>query len=78
MFWRRRMWDRVGASFDANLQFAMDWDLIFRFLDAGAVFHYVPELFGVFSAHGNQKSQASFRSWRKGWLVCVRVTVVRT
>ena len=60
MFWRRRIWDRVGASFDANLQFAMDWDLILRFLDAGAVFHHVPELFGVFRAHGNQKSQANF------------------
>lgn len=60
MFWRRRIWERVGSRFDAHLQFAMDWDLILRFLDAGAVFHHVPELFGVFRAHGGQKSQANF------------------
>lgn len=60
MFWRRRIWERIGAKFDASLQFAMDWDLILRFLDAGAVFHHVPELFGVFRAHGGQKSQANF------------------
>lgn len=60
MFWRRRVWERVGAKFDENLQFAMDWELILRFLDAGAVFHHVPELFGIFRAHGAQKSQANF------------------
>ena len=60
MFWRRRIWERVGSKFDASLQFAMDWDLILRFLDAGAVFHHVPELFGVFRAHGGQKSQVDF------------------
>ncbi|WP_158904625.1 glycosyltransferase family 2 protein [Burkholderia sp. L27(2015)] len=60
MFWRRSIWDDVGARFDANLQFAMDWDLILRFIDIGAVFHHLPELFGVFRAHGSQKSQANF------------------
>jgi len=60
MFWRRCIWERIGAKFDASLQFAMDWDLILRFLDAGAVFHHVPELFGVFRAHGGQKSQVDF------------------
>lgn len=60
MFWRRRVWTRVGEKFDASLQFAMDWDLLLRFLDAGASFHHVPELFGIFRVHGRQKSQASF------------------
>lgn len=60
MFWRRRIWERVGSKFDASLQFAMDWDLLLRFLDAGAVFHHVPELFGLFRVHGSQKSQADF------------------
>lgn len=60
MFWRRRIWERVGAKFDASLQFAMDWDLILRLLDSGAVFHHVPELFGVFRVHDSQKSQANF------------------
>lgn len=60
MFWRRRVWERVGAHFDASLQFAMDWHLILRFLEASAVFHHIPDLFGVFRAHDTQKSQANF------------------
>ncbi|MGI6656838.1 MAG: glycosyltransferase family 2 protein [Desulfobulbus sp.] len=60
MFWRRRIWDRIGGCFDARLHFAMDWDLIVRFLDAGAVFRHLPELFGVFRAHGTQKTQVDF------------------
>lgn len=60
MFWRRRIWEFTGSKFDASLQFAMDWDLILRFLDSRAVFHHVPELFGVFRVHGEQKSQANF------------------
>lgn len=60
MFWRRRIWDRVGGGFDTSLHFAMDWDLILRFADAGAVFHHLPGLFGIFRVHGKQKSQADF------------------
>lgn len=60
MFWRRQIWDRVGARFDSRLHFAMDWELILRFLDAGAVFHHVADLFGIFRVHGGQKSQANF------------------
>ena len=60
MFWRRCIWDRVGAHFDANLHFAMDWDLILRFISVSAVFHHIPNLFGIFRVHRNQKSQADF------------------
>lgn len=60
MFWRRRIWDRVGGRFDARLHYALDWDLILRFVGAGAVFRHVPSLFGVFRVHGEQKSQADF------------------
>lgn len=60
MFWRRRIWNKAGARFDHRLQFAMDWELILRFADVGAVFRHVPELLGVFRVHGEQKSQADF------------------
>ena len=60
MFWRRRIWDRTGGRFDANLHFALDWDLILRFIGAEAIFHHLPSLFGIFRAHGKQKSQAEF------------------
>ena len=62
MFWRRRIWDKAGAKFDVKMQFAMDWELILRFINAGAVFLHVPELFGVFRVHSAQKSQANFVS----------------
>ncbi|WP_377295832.1 glycosyltransferase family 2 protein [Rhizobium sp. SGZ-381] len=60
MFWRRRIWDKAGSRVDAGLRFAMDWELILRFADAGAVFRHVPRLIGVFRVHGAQKSQADF------------------
>jgi glycosyltransferase involved in cell wall biosynthesis len=61
LFWRRRLWERSGATFDERFQFAMDWDLILRFVRAGGVFHHVPNLFGLFRVHGAQKSQKLFR-----------------
>jgi hypothetical protein len=60
LFWRRELWQRIGARFDSDLQFAMDWDLILRFIHANAEFQYVPGLFGVFRIHQKQKTQASF------------------
>ncbi|MEZ2129474.1 MULTISPECIES: glycosyltransferase family 2 protein [unclassified Sinorhizobium] len=60
MFWRRAIWERAGGRFDTRFRFAMDWDLILRFMEAGAEFHHVPELFAVFRVHGMQKSQADF------------------
>lgn len=60
MFWRRRLWERTGARFDTGLQFALDWDLVLRFLEVGAVFAHLPDLFGIFRVHEEQKSQAQF------------------
>lgn len=74
MFWRRRIWERVGSKFDVGLQFALDWDLILRFLEAGAVFHHVPELFGVFRAHSGQKSQANFLTCGAKEMAAVRLS----
>lgn len=62
MFWRRRAWNKAGGQFDRQLQFAMDWDLILRFIHSGAVFRHVPELFGIFRVHSSQKTQSSFRT----------------
>jgi glycosyltransferase involved in cell wall biosynthesis len=35
LFWRRRLWNRIGAKLDERFQFAMDWDLLLRFRDVG-------------------------------------------
>jgi glycosyltransferase involved in cell wall biosynthesis len=56
LFWRRRVWDRVGASFDESFQFALDWDLILRFRDVGARFVRLPRFLGGFRLHPGQKT----------------------
>jgi glycosyltransferase involved in cell wall biosynthesis len=59
LFWRRRIWDRVGGNIDESFQFAMDWDLILRFLDAGARFARLPRFLGAFRVHDLQKTSAN-------------------
>lgn len=60
LFWRRGIWERSGGRMDAQLRFALDWDLILRFLEAGARVRHVPELFGAFRTHGDQKTRRDF------------------
>jgi FkbM family methyltransferase len=59
MFFRRRIWERVGGRLDENFRFAMDWDLLVRFRDVGARFARVPRFIGGFRVHPNQKTSAS-------------------
>lgn len=56
MFWRRSIWDRIGASMDETFRFALDWDLLLRFREAGATFARVPRFLGAFRAHDEQKT----------------------
>ena len=58
MFWRRSVWDRAGARVDESLRFAMDWDLLLRFREAGARFAHLPRFLGAFRVHGSQKTSA--------------------
>jgi hypothetical protein len=57
LFWRRRIWDKVGGI-DPQFQFALDWDLLLRFSAAGARFARLPWFLGLFRLHARQKSQA--------------------
>lgn len=59
MFWRRRIWDKVGGQIDESFRFAMDWDLILRFRDAGAKFAHIPDYLGGFRIHEAQKTSAA-------------------
>jgi glycosyltransferase involved in cell wall biosynthesis len=59
LFWRRRIWEKVGASLDESFQFALDWDLLLRFQDAGANFARLPRFLGAFRVHTAQKTQAA-------------------
>jgi glycosyltransferase involved in cell wall biosynthesis len=56
LFWRRRIWEKAGGAFDETFQFALDWDLILRFRDAGARFARLPRFLGGFRLHPGQKT----------------------
>ena len=59
LWWRRSIWDRVGGRVDESFQFAMDWDLLVRFREAGARFARLPRFLGGFRVHPRQKTCAS-------------------
>lgn len=59
MFWRRRIWDKVGGQIDESFRFAMDWDLLVRFREAGAKFAHIPRYLGAFRIHEHQKTSAT-------------------
>ncbi len=55
LFWRKRLWDRVGGI-DTSFQFALDWDLLARFQQAGAKIVRLPYHLGCFRVHAEQKT----------------------
>lgn len=59
LFWRRSLWDRIGGAINEERRFAMDWDLLLRFRDAGATFVRIPRFLGAFRVHAEQKTTAS-------------------
>jgi glycosyltransferase involved in cell wall biosynthesis len=61
MFWRRRIWDKVGGL-DTSFKFAMDWDLLLRFQAAGAKIVRVPYFLACFRIHSAQKTSAQMQS----------------
>lgn len=61
MFWRRRIWDKVGGI-DTSFKFAMDWDLLLRFQAAGAKIVRVPYFLACFRIHSTQKTSAQMHS----------------
>ena len=62
MFWRRSLWDTVGSQLDISFRFALDWDLILRFREAGAKFHRIPQFLGAFRIQKEQKTSAQMES----------------
>jgi GT2 family glycosyltransferase len=61
LFWRRRLWDRVGGL-DTSFHFAVDWDLLLRFQAAGASIVRIPWFLACFRAHAAQKTSAVMHS----------------
>jgi glycosyltransferase involved in cell wall biosynthesis len=56
VFWRRRVWDRVGGL-DESLTCAFDWDLFSRFHRSGARIVRLPRFLGVFRQHPAQRTR---------------------
>lgn len=61
LFWRRRIWDRVGGL-STTSEFAMDWDLLLRFQASGARITRVPYFLACFRIHPAQKTSAAMRT----------------
>jgi len=56
LFWRRRAWERVASRVDDGLHFAIDWDLLLRFMRTGCRIVRVPRFLAAFRTHDDQKS----------------------
>jgi glycosyltransferase involved in cell wall biosynthesis len=57
MFWRRRVWDKVG-QIDESFHYALDWDFVLRAQAAGFHFRRLPRFLACFRVHDEQKSTA--------------------
>ncbi len=57
MFWTKKAWIKVGKKLDEKFKFAMDWDLIIKFLDKKLKFKRLPYFLGYFRVHQKQKTQ---------------------
>lgn len=58
LFWRRSIWEKAGGQIDESFRFAMDWDLLLRFRQAGAHMVRLPRFLGAFRIHEAQKTSA--------------------
>jgi SAM-dependent methyltransferase len=58
LFWRRSIWEKAGGRIDDSFKFAIDWDLLLRFRDAGAKFERLPRFLGAFRVHPLQKTSS--------------------
>lgn len=56
MFWRRSLWEAAGGRVDPRYQYAVDWELLLRFKDAGARMVRLPYVMGAFRLHADQKT----------------------
>ena len=59
MFWRRSLWERSGGALDEKFTYALDWELLLRFMEHGARVCRVPRFLGGFRVHALQKTQAN-------------------
>jgi ADP-heptose:LPS heptosyltransferase/GT2 family glycosyltransferase len=61
MFWRKRAWD-IAGGIDPTFQFALDWDLLARFHQAGYRIVRLPYFLGCFRVHSQQKTNQAIHT----------------
>ncbi len=71
LFWRKRAWDLVGGI-DPSFQFALDWDLLARFQQAGCRMVRVPYFLGAFRVHPEQKTSQAIHTTGADEMRCIR------
>jgi glycosyltransferase involved in cell wall biosynthesis len=59
LFWRRSVWEAAGGRVDPRFEYALDWDLLLRFREAGGKMVRLPRYLGAFRVHDDQKTTAS-------------------
>jgi glycosyltransferase involved in cell wall biosynthesis len=62
MFWKAELWRKVGSGVDESFSFALDWDLIRRFIAVRAKFQLIPAFIGQFRLHDQQKTQINIET----------------
>ncbi|GAK55759.1 putative beta-glycosyltransferase protein [Candidatus Vecturithrix granuli] len=65
LFWRRRIWEKVGGYVNESYHFALDWELLLRFYDASAKFARLPRFLAAFRVHEAQKTSQELEGY--GW-----------
>jgi len=61
MFWRAQCYQDIGGL-DESFQFALDWDILLRFEQAGCSIQRLPYFLGCFRVHPQQKTSAHIKS----------------
>lgn len=72
LFWRRSLWTRIGGRVDDTLSFALDWDLLLRFVRNGAHFRHIPYFLGAFRIHSDQKTTSQYEQIGRAEMMKVR------
>jgi glycosyltransferase involved in cell wall biosynthesis len=69
LFWRRSLWESIDGRIDESFRFAMDWDLLLRFQEAGAKIVRLPRFLGAFRVHAQQKTSTQINEvgYREMW-----------
>jgi glycosyltransferase involved in cell wall biosynthesis len=62
LFWRKSIWDKAGGYIDEGYDFAMDWELLTRFVLNGGKIVRVPRFLGAFRVHASQKSNSTIEA----------------